>query len=412
MSVKITEFEIERFKRIKAVAATVSQVGLTTIGGNNRQGKTSALDGLCYALGGEKYRPTNIANDGSAEPPYIRVELSNGIVAERKGKNSALTVTDKNGRKGGQQLLDAFKEDIALDLSKFMNAKPTERAKMLLKLIGVGNKLESLDLQESKLYAEREAQGRVADQKKKFAAELPWVEEAPTEPLSAAELLAKHQEILQSNARNADLRRRKAELAATCATKANRVDELKLMLQQAEKDLAQLRADHEAAIAPPESEDKNTAEIQANIDNIEKTNNAVRGNKAKLAAQAAADSEKAVYDGLTIRIENVRAEKLALLSGVKMPLDDLSIENGELLYCGKAWDCMSGAEQLIVATSMARAMKPECGFVLIDGIEQMDLDTLRTFGMYLEMEGMQAIATRVSKGEECTIIIEDGEVAQ
>lgn len=33
---------------------------------------------------------------------------------------------------------------------------------------------------------------------------------------------------------------------------------------------------------------------------------------------------------------------------------------------------------------------------------------LKEFGEWLEKEGLQAIATRVSTGEECSIIIEDG----
>ena len=49
--------------------------------------------------------------------------------------------------------------------------------------------------------------------------------------------------------------------------------------------------------------------------------------------------------------------------------------------------------------------------MLLDKLEQMDMDTLKEFGMWLEAEGLQAIATRVSTGEECSIIIEDGYVA-
>ncbi|MCK9327922.1 MAG: hypothetical protein M0P69_20675, partial [Bacteroidales bacterium] len=49
-------------------------------------------------------------------------------------------------------------------------------------------------------------------------------------------------------------------------------------------------------------------------------------------------------------------------------------------------------------------------FVLMDKLEQMDLDTLTEFGQWLEAEGLQAIATRVSTGDECSIIIEDGYV--
>lgn len=57
-----------------------------------------------------------------------------------------------------------------------------------------------------------------------------------------------------------------------------------------------------------------------------------------------------------------------------------------------------------------RCLKPQCGFVLLDKLEQMDLGTLREFGAWLESEGLQAIATRVSTGDECSIIIEDGYV--
>ena len=38
------------------------------------------------------------------------------------------------------------------------------------------------------------------------------------------------------------------------------------------------------------------------------------------------------------------------------------------------------------------------------------MDTLNEFGAWLEQEGLQAIATRVSTGDECSIIIEDGYV--
>ena len=43
MSVKINSLEIENVKRIKAVKLEPSANGLTIIGGNNNQGKTSVL---------------------------------------------------------------------------------------------------------------------------------------------------------------------------------------------------------------------------------------------------------------------------------------------------------------------------------------------------------------------------------
>lgn len=63
---------------------------------------------------------------------------------------------------------------------------------------------------------------------------------------------------------------------------------------------------------------------------------------------------------------------------------------------------------LKVSTAIVRKLNPNCGFVLIDKLEQMDTETLQGFGTWLEQEGLQAIATRVSTGGECSIIIEDG----
>ena len=117
MSVKIMALEAENVKRIKAVALTPSPTGLTLVGGNNNQGKTSVLDALAWALGGDRFRPDAAQRDGAVAPAHLKVKLSNGVVVERKGKNSTLTVTDPTGRRSGQQLLNAFIEPLALDLS-------------------------------------------------------------------------------------------------------------------------------------------------------------------------------------------------------------------------------------------------------------------------------------------------------
>lgn len=104
MPIHITALEIERFKRLKLVTLAPTAEGLTVIGGRNGQGKTSVLDGIVYALGGEKRKPSEARRRGSKKPPVIRLELSNGLIIERKGKNSSLTVTDPKGLQGGQRV--------------------------------------------------------------------------------------------------------------------------------------------------------------------------------------------------------------------------------------------------------------------------------------------------------------------
>ena len=106
--IKISSLELENVKRIRAVELEPTKDGLTVIGGRNAQGKTSVLDAIAWALGGEKMRPASPNRDGSANPAHLLLRLSNGITVERKGKNGALYVTDTTGRRAGQTLLNEF----------------------------------------------------------------------------------------------------------------------------------------------------------------------------------------------------------------------------------------------------------------------------------------------------------------
>lgn len=157
-----------------------------------------------------------------------------------------------------------------------------------------------------------------------------------------------------------------------------------------------------------ELQDESTAEIESSIKNIERINMKVNANVRRTLALEEAKEYKEEYDSLTEDIEGIRKAKIDLLKNAKLPLPGLSVEDGELTYNGFKWDGISGADQLKVATAIVKELKPECGFVLMDKLEQMDLDTLKEFGEWLEAEGLQVIATRVSTGEECSIIIEDG----
>ena len=60
--------------------------------------------------------------------------------------------------------------------------------------------------------------------------------------------------------------------------------------------------------------------------------------------------------------------------------------------------------------NIKRLPQPTSWAMLLDKLEQMDMTTLTEFGRWLEAEHLQAIATRVSTGSECQIIIEDGMV--
>lgn len=410
-NIKINKLEIENVKRIKAVKIEPSRDGLTVVGGNNNQGKTSVLDSIAWALGGEKYRPSQAQREGSAVPPSLHIVLSNGLVVERKGKNSSLKVTDPEGSKEGQQLLNGFVEQLALDLPKFMESSGKKKAEILLQLIGVGSQLAELEQEEKELYNDRLYTGRIADQKEKYAKEQPYYPDAPRELVSPSELIRKQQDILARNGENQRKRDHAEQYRRSVEFLKQEAGEMRARLAAKEAELEEAEKNLQTALMSAEGlRDESTAELEASIADIEEINRKVRANLDKDKAEDDAREYRRQYEALTEKIEKTRKAKNALLESAELPLPELSVRDGELIYKGQQWDNMSGSDRLKVSTAIVRKLNPKCGFVLLDKLEQMDLQTLNEFGQWLEQEGLQAIATRVSTGEECSIIIEDGYV--
>lgn len=411
MTIKINKLEIENVKRVKAVKMEPTANGLTIIGGNNGQGKTSVLDSIAWALGGNKFKPSQAQREGSAIPPNLHIVMSNGLIVERKGKNSDLKVIDPDGNKAGQNLLDSFIDELALNLPKFMQQSSREKASTLLQIIGVGEQLVLLEKEEQDTYNRRHAIGQIADQKEKFAKEQEYYPEAPKDLVSASDLIKEQQEILARNGENQRKRENLVKIQLLHEEATKNVERLKLELSEAETKLANTIQDLVTANKSVKNlVDESTAELEKSITEIDEINRKVRANLDKDKAEEDARGYRAEYEELTEALTDVRKRKAALLDNADLPLKGLSVEDGELIYNGFKWDNMSGSDQLKVATAIVRKLNSNCGFVLLDKLEQMDQESLKEFGDWLEAEGLQAIATRVSTGEECSIIIEDGYV--
>ena len=281
--VKINSLEFENVKRIKAVQINPTKNGLTVIGGKNRQGKTSVLDGIAWTLDGDKFKPSSPQREGSVIEPHLKVTLDNGIVVERSGKNSSLKVVDPNGNKGGQQLLNSFVEQFALNLPKFINQTGKEKANTLLKIIGVGDKLYQLENEEQTIYNKRHTIGQIADQKSKFAKEMPVYIGVPAEPVSASELIRQQQQILARNGENQRKREQKERYESEFIQAQAAFEEAKRRLEIAEKNVIIARQSAENLI------DESTSELEKNISDIEELNKKIRANLDRQKAEIEAE---------------------------------------------------------------------------------------------------------------------------
>jgi len=409
--VTINKLEFENVKRVKAVKIEPTASGLTIVGGNNGQGKTSVLDAIAWALGGNKHRPSQAYREGSAVAPTLKVTLSNGLIVERKGKNSDLKITDPSGTKASQNLLDSFVNELAINLPKFMQSTSKEKAQTLLQIIGIGPQLAQLELQENELYQERLMTGRIMEQKEKYAKEQRAYNDMPDAPIDASELIQQQGTILAQNGENQRKRQRAEQLDQQLKLEMQQIEQLENQLNVLKEKHAQTMADSLIANTDAKDlQDQSTEALKQNLQDIEEINRKVRANLDKEKAEEDAKDYRTQYNTLTGKIESVRKQKTDLLDNANLPLPGLSVDDGELIYNNQKWDNMSSSEQLRVSTAIVRKLKPASAFILLDKLEQMDMQTLNEFGAWLEQEGLQAIATRVSTGEECSIIIEDGYV--
>lgn len=409
--VTITSFEVENVKKVKAVRHDCEMRPLTVIGGQNAQGKSSVLHAIAWAAGGDSFCPSNPLREG-ADELLAKVTFSNGVICERTGPEGKLKVTDPLGKKSGQTLLKSFVSQIALDLDEFMNANPTGKAKMLLDMFPeIGPELNKLNLELKRIYDERLVTGRVADQMRKYADGLPFDTTAPDELLTGSEMTAQMQAALLHNAKIRDFTDSVSDLERQIAASERKIADLTEQLERVVAARNEITAKLEntrtvlAGLVP-----ENVDAIQTKLEEMDAINAKVRANLEKANATRKADEHEEQYTEATRKLESIRAKRLMLLSGVKLPLPELDISpSGTLIYRGQEWDGCSSAEQLKVAIAICAAMRPECGFVLIDGMERFDNVQLASLAEWLHERNLQVIGTRVSDGDECSIIIEDGE---
>jgi len=438
--IKISSFQVENTKRVRIVEYSPTQNGVAIIGGKNEQGKSSILDAIIWALGGEKYRPTDPKYDKSDTDPYIKIVLSNGLIVERKGKKSALTVTDPRGMKATQTILNEFIGQLALDLPTFLKANNTEKAKYLLRSLNLENELAVLDAQENKAKVNRAVSTKFVNELKSSVKLLPTYDDAPDEPIEMDDLLAKQDEILRIDADNQKTVQELNQSAQRVTAHETSIVQQKNKLIQGQGRLANLLkavADEEKWIYG-EKETLSALDVEAKVveakhlalevtvsklkdtppldsikqemKEVDSVNAKVRANQAATVAQHSLAAAESKHRKLVGELEAIRSQKKGLLDNAKLPLEGLTIIEGELEYKGKKWDGMSGSQRLKVAVAIVKEMYPKCGFVLMDGLEQFDEEQLNLFGKWLEGQKLQVVATKVSTGDECSIIIEDGAV--
>lgn len=384
---RITRFEAENFKRLKAVDITPGE-HTVVIAGRNAQGKSSVLDGIWAALAGkngskELVRPIR---DGESRARVV-VETED-LRIERKWTPSGSTVTvgpkDGNAKLNSPQaVLDKLIGSLSFDPLAFAEAEPRKQVETLIDLIG-RDAFEALADERRGAYENRTEMNREVKSLRAridgLGEDVPQVGEPPAVDVAALSMeygVAREKialrdrwerlraEMLEIEARGRDLpESRDLEVVNDLLTNANVAADLRHRWEQRQTLVADLER----------------------------------------AQQVAAKH--------TEFIDSIDEQRAALIASADLPVAGLAFDDDGVTYSGVPFVQSSAAERLKVSVAMAMALNPDLRVICIRDASLLDNDSKAALVALAAEHDYQIWYEVVGDGGPVGIVIEDGEVQE
>ena len=398
---KIVKLQADNFKRLKAVE--ISPDGnLVVIAGRNGQGKTSVLDAITAALGGNntKTLPRPIREgEGSAS---IVLETEDLIVTRTfSGTTSKLTVKGKDGAlyTKGQAKLDGLLGRLSLDPLAFTQLSEKDQLKTLLDLVDLPFRPADIEAERAKVFGERtDVNRRVKELQGQLTGYDNRLSEVPDEEVSVAGLLSEYRAGQDLN--------HFVDVAYTARDGwADKVERVKRELADAEQ---QLKAAQEKVNSAPTKVDLEA--IQSQIHTAEQVNAAVREKKQAKQVQQRLTALQADAEQLTEQLAGIDKRKADGLAAATFPVDGLGFDADGVTYQGIPFKQASGAEQLRVSLAMAIALNPGLRVIRIADGSLLDSTNLQLIEEMAVANDYQVWIEMVNESGDFGIVIEDGEV--
>lgn len=441
---KLKSVWIKNFKRIKEALIDLDD-HLVVIGGKNDQGKTTALDAIKAVLGGKKATPDEPIRRGSKSSEIVLTGDELTIEWSKTKKTAArLKVTDADGvvQSQPQTLLAKFLSTLTFRALDYAGMSPKEQGEIARKLAGLD--FTKQDAERDELYAERTDVGRDLKRERAAYESIAKVKDPPETEVSISEAvrdLSRRREVNRENdQKREDLESSRGKVGVLETTIDDTRAEHGETLDTKRAELAELIKTREAAIRefaeacdveiaryedgiengrnsiaelePKVAKlvDEDVAEAQAVVDGAEEANERFRSARDREAARVKADDIDKHYRDLTRKIEAIDEAKTAAIQGATYPVPGLTVdEDGAALLDGLPFSQAGDAKKLRCSVAIGFAINPDFKMLLIDQGEVLDEENLELLDEIVKEADGQAIIARVSTGDECTVIIEDGE---
>ncbi|MDI2075542.1 ATP-binding protein [Bradyrhizobium sp. Mp27] len=436
---RILSLDVENILRV--VAVRVRPDGkVVELTGRNRQGKSSVIEAIWMALGGERLIPTDPIHDG-AEVGRIVLDLGDDAgtqyrVARKivradneKGFATSLTIEGADGKRftNPQKILNGFIGALSCDPLDFIAMKPQEQFDLLKQFVA-GVDFDKIAKANDDDFKTRTDVNRDAKAKRVQADGIRIDPDAPTERQDEGKLVA---ELAAAGEANAAAERFRSGLAAKkvraeaadAAAEANRkrIEELRkeiatleVLADQTDAEAADLRLEIAEAGDCPVPVD--TADLTARINAARDANarfdvaERARADRTRLDSEAATLEKRA--DELTKVMADRTAAKEKAVAEAKMPVAGISFGDGAILLDGHPLAQASQAQKLNLAIAIGVALQPRLRFITTKNAALLDKDSWKALVDLAEQQNLMIIAETVQSDRPTAVVIEDGRVAK
>jgi len=421
---RITNLQIENIKRIKAIDVT-PQKDLVVIEGKNKAGKTSLMDSISYLLGGKILIPEQPIRTGEKEG-YVEANFGDFTIS-RKWSNpytSTLKIKTADGSSPGspQAWLDEKIGSFALEVAELMNMKKDDRITVFKRITGL--KLDDLKVKYEKVQDDKRLEARRLEGLKKELSTLDDLpEKAETENFDALQEERKKKDkendeyytkMKDEEIKSESLQRYEDELLQI----NNRINELKLTLEGAEKDKKNVElfiGESEKVIIQikEEKEKMPTWDLSEIDERMKKSNDAIElqykyKRKETLATDVLVLGKE--IEGYVVEMDKIKKEKSDRIKNTKLPIEGLEFDGDVIRYNNIEFEECSTAERIEIALAVAVEENPNIRVLLIREGSSLDESAVKRVKKLAKEHNFQIWIETVHSSDSSAIHIEEGEI--
>jgi energy-coupling factor transporter ATP-binding protein EcfA2 len=431
----IVELFVENVMKVK-VAHIKPKGNVIQITGKNGAGKTSVLRAIAWALTGTSDVPSQPIRAGQ-RVGMVKMDLGDLVVTryftrvdpdKSKEGNTYITKLLVEGKKremfrSPQLVLNALMGQISFDPLAFTRMDDKKQLETLRGLVTFDLDIDALDAKQKEEYDARREAGREVDSRKARLEAM----QAPREGLPAAQVdvegitkrlegAANHNSVVAAHrARKQRLLDEADSLVTLNEAHLAEIERLKLRIDELKGKIkanlatADICRGDSRSIEPLEEID--TAAVAAELSQANAINREIAQAEMYLTVEEELRQANEYWERLDKSIKDRSADRVEAIARAKMPIEGLSIGDGEVLYGGLPFGQASNAEQIRVSMALAMASNPKLRVLRISDGSLLDTDSMQLVTDAAGKHGFQVWIERVDASGAVGVVMEDGEAS-